>query len=537
MSLPSSIQLFLPSPPGKGHKRPSPAYKSTQKKIARQLEDEMLATDTPAVTQLPVAKVEKFLPLTATVRTEEGRAAASEPFLNACRLLAHHSTKRVLHVEGEPVDPNTIIYVREPCGLFRREILRHLDKMAHSSSFMPTFHSYMEATLSPVQVQMSGIYDPHFFSGTFLQSFLSVESWMVSDHILPRHVPSATFHVYKLITCLQKYAGHALILPANGLTMLEATQVGLLTYYLFAMMDLTEDTFSDRNFAGSILGLRLKAWSTLPTNTTIHSLWNQAPLQTTYHWFASLQQLLSTEQNWVKRLRFHPDQGFYQARDAKKTKFLLMDSQIRSHIPGRTDSLMEAMRQFDHLFESRWFRTSVMDPIWSTPIPPGHSLAQPATVKQPISDQREYERQDNQRQKRAKLTGSQRRSFDFVSSTPPMEIIQLIPGKTVTHTLMRRFTTQVRFPRLPAPNGTLQTLCLNSAFQNPHNGCDSSMCGDRSTNPRTPRLHIDMSREPWRSQPEMFWLPLVEFLQSDPVRNHIRPSAALRQATPGAQWH
>jgi hypothetical protein len=117
---------------------------------------------------------------------------------------------------------------------------------------------------------------------------------MVSDHILPRNVPSATFHVYKLITCLQKYVGHALILPANGLTMLEATQVGLLTYYLFAMMDLVEDTFSDQNLAGSILGLRLKAWSTLPTNTTIQSLWNQASLQTTYHWFASLQLLLST---------------------------------------------------------------------------------------------------------------------------------------------------------------------------------------------------------------------------------------------------
>jgi hypothetical protein len=154
---------------------------------------------------------------------------------------------------------------------------------------------------------------------------------MVLDHILPGNAPHATFHVYRLISCLQTYTGHELLLPMTGLTMLEATQVGLFTYHVFAMMDLSEPSFSDSSFAGSILGQRLKAWSTLPSNTSIHHLWNQASLQTTYHWFASLQMLLSIKQNWVKRLRYHPEKGFIMARDMKLGKFLLLDSKIRTH--------------------------------------------------------------------------------------------------------------------------------------------------------------------------------------------------------------
>ena len=55
---------------------------------------------------------------------------------------------------------------------------------------MPQFSSFMEAVLRPAQVHVYGVYDPNFFSGTFLHAFLSVESWMVNDHILPMNVPT-----------------------------------------------------------------------------------------------------------------------------------------------------------------------------------------------------------------------------------------------------------------------------------------------------------------------------------------------------------
>jgi hypothetical protein len=90
--------------------------------------------------KLAETKLTRFDPLTTSVWTEEGRALATDPYLNACRLLAHHSRQRILQIDGMPVDPNTIIYVCEPCGLFRGKILCHLESTAKSTSFMPTFH-------------------------------------------------------------------------------------------------------------------------------------------------------------------------------------------------------------------------------------------------------------------------------------------------------------------------------------------------------------------------------------------------------------
>ncbi len=197
---------------------------------------------------------------------------------------------------------------------------------------------------------------------------------MVNDHILPSNVPNETFHVYRMIACLQPLSGQPLSIPPTGLTQLQAKQIGILTYYLFAMMDLEDGTFSDRKFESSILGQRLKAWSHLPDGPMIHILWNQSPVQATYQWFASLQALLQTMQSWIKRLRYHKDRGFYHVRDEAGNKYLMLDNQLPSHIPGRTDSLIESLRQYDTIFETRWFQSSFMDPIWTTPLPQGHCI-------------------------------------------------------------------------------------------------------------------------------------------------------------------
>jgi hypothetical protein len=272
-----------------------------------------------------------------------------------------------------------------------------------------------------------------------------------------------------------------------------------------------------------------------------HSLWNQAPLQTTYQWFASLQMLLETEKSWIKRLRYHADKGFYHARDASNQKYLLLDSQIQSNIPGRMESLMlEAMQQFDQLFEARWFRTSAMDPIFATSIPPGHAKGvTPAAATNSMQKYATYQdppRDDRRATKRAKLGGKTTRNYDFVSSSPVMEIVALAPNKSVTATLMSRFLAPIPFPCLQDQNGTFNTICLNSAFQQPHNVCDSRICGDRHANPRIPRLHIDLAKEPWCSKPEQYWTPLVAFLTNDAIRPHVRPSQALKQLTPSTKW-
>jgi hypothetical protein len=396
----------------------------------------------------------------------------------------------------------------------------------------------MEAILRPAQIQLSGVYDPNFFSGAFLHAFLSVESWMVSDYMLPGNVPPATFHVYRLISCLQTHAGHTLLLPENGLSLLEAKQIGILVYFMFAMMDLSDDgKFGDEKFVGSILGRRLKTWSTLPDSAMIHGLWNKAPLQATFQWFASLQSLLGTIQNWVKRLRYHPEKGFYHARDMDGKRYLLLDNQVPSNIPGRTDTLPDALRHFDNVFETRWFCGSFLDPIWSADIPVGHSVQSAGSTKHQLSDSNQ-EKTDYSTNKRTKLGGKKGMIPDFISSTPLMEPVEPFPSNTrsTTITMLRRIAAPVPFPRLPSQNGTLQTICFNSAFMQPYNCCVLSRCGDKKAYPRTPRLHMDLHKEPWKSKPEAYWAPMVAFLLNEHVRPHVRPSKALKGATPSTQW-
>jgi hypothetical protein len=49
---------------------------------------------------------------------------------------------------------------------------------------------------------------------------------------------------------------------AGLLSLLEAEQIGILTYHLFSMMNPSDDgTFSPAKFVGSILGQSLKVWS------------------------------------------------------------------------------------------------------------------------------------------------------------------------------------------------------------------------------------------------------------------------------------
>jgi hypothetical protein len=545
--IPSEVKKFSPFSPLASEHTSRSYGSSRMDKTPRNLESDLLSGMVPescpaAVTGAtgPVClKPAAPNAMTSTIYTTQGREVATDPFLNVCRLLAHHSTRRSLLVGSDQLPAEAHIFAREPCGLFRREILVNIQKTSSTGGFMPSFLSYMEAVLRPAQIQLSGVYDPKFFSAAFLHAFLSVETWMVSDYILPEHVPPATFHVYKLVSCLQKFAGHPLLLPSTGLSLLEAKQIGILVYYLFAMMDLSDDgMFNSAKFAGSILGQRLKAWSALPDSAMIHGLWNRAPLQVTFHWFASLQSILSTAHRWIKQLRYHPAKGFFHARDAEGTRYLLLDNKVPSNIPGRNDAVTDLFRTSDMLFETRWFGGSFLDPLWSTPIPVGHSVAAPIFQKQPTNDHIQQDTHEYGAYKRQKLGGKKLQAPDFVSSTPLMETIVPLPPNTrsATMALVRRISAPVAFPRLQADNGTFQTVCLNSAFQAPYNCCILRLCGDKKSTPRIPRLHIDLYKEPWKSKPESYWAPMVAFLQHAAVIPHIKPTAALKLATPGTVW-
>jgi hypothetical protein len=167
---------------------------------------------------------------------------------------------------------------------------------------------------------------PNFFSGEFLHSLLSVESWLVSPHLQPTQIPAQTFHVYRLIPSLGHHSGMTtLLLPNEGLSLKDAKHVGGQTYHLFAMLALTE-SFEDTRFRQSIFGQRLRTWSDLPHNPMIHGIWQKSPRQATYFWFQSLQSLCSVFQTWIKNPRYHPMQGFIEARDNTHQSHHIFDS-------------------------------------------------------------------------------------------------------------------------------------------------------------------------------------------------------------------
>jgi hypothetical protein len=195
-TIPSGFKPFSPSPP--------PSIRSVV--TAPPPANRRLILDPIVPAKLPgIALINKYNPLTATVYTETGRSEVTDIFTNCCRLAAHHTTRFQLvdMATGGTIHSDSHIFVREPCRIFRSEILKPLQTHATSSSFLAPFHSFMEHLMRRARIDLTSVCNPVFFSGEFLHSLFSVESWMVSPHLQPMHTPAKTFHVYRLLPSLR----------------------------------------------------------------------------------------------------------------------------------------------------------------------------------------------------------------------------------------------------------------------------------------------------------------------------------------------
>jgi hypothetical protein len=417
--------------------------------------------------------VPKFDPLVADTYVHKGRSDAPPVFLNCCRLIAHYTARISLldPASQAPLSSDYNIFVRNPSLLFWSEILQTILQDKYGG-FLSQFQGFLEAILRSVQATVASTYAPAFFTSAFLTSLYSVESWMVSPHIALSSVPPRSFHVYRLIRSLPAYADYGLLLPANGLTLLEAKHLGLLTYYLFAMVDLP-DTLQDTHFRKSILGSRLKAWCVLPDNPNVHSIWSQYPGQATYQWFLSLQHLLLIVMSWIKWLRFHPSRGFLEAYDVNNRKHLLLDNHIPSPIPDRNDSVLQVLQQFDLSFQNRWYQNTSFDSVWSSPLPAAHFQSAPSVPYHPNPALTGIEQGAVKRQK--KLSGAKDLLPDFINNTPLVEaVVPFQSNKPFAMQLLTRLN-HVKFPKFQAPCGEL-TMCFLSAFAPPHNQCSLRRC-------------------------------------------------------------
>jgi hypothetical protein len=181
--------------------------------------------------------------------------------------------------------------------------------------------------------------------------------------------------VYRRITSLRHYSGMAtLLLSTEWLSLMDTKHVGVLTHHLFLMLDLT-NSFEDTKFRRSISGQRLRAWSDLPDNPMIHGIWQKSPRQTTYFWFQSLQSLCLVFQIWIKNSRYHPTQGFIEARDNHQESHIVVDSTTPSPVPDQFNTLITAMNQYDVTCAIRWYQTSPHGASCTNPTPRGHCPA------------------------------------------------------------------------------------------------------------------------------------------------------------------
>jgi hypothetical protein len=358
---------------------------------------------------------------------------------------------------------------------------------------------------------------------------------MVSAHLPPSSTPPKTFHVYRLLTSLRHYQEQALLLPITGLTLANAKHIGVLMYYLFAMLDLT-DNFEDRKFRLSLFGKRLRMWSDLPDNPLVHGIWTQSPCQASYYWFASLQSLMLIFQTWIKSLRYHHTKGFFEAHDLSQQRHLLISSQTPSPIPDCSDSLLSALQQFDMTFAARWYQISPHDAIWTAMPPPGHLPVISNSRKHLLTN---HDLNDTGTKYPKIDTGNDTRQHrpDFQNAAPPlMEVtVPFEPNTPVSMQLFARLPTGVTYPKFPSiPSGmSLTTICFRSSFSSPQNCCSTRLCKERKA-PHNQQLHMDLGSEPWKSKPESYWTSLVHFLQDLVVSPHMCPSPALRRATPSA---
>jgi hypothetical protein len=104
--------------------------------------------------------------------------------------------------------------------------------------------------------------------------------------------------------------------------------------------------------------------------------------------------------------------------------------------------------------------------------------------------------------------------------------------------MMHNVDCSTPYPKLTdIPGKDPCLICFRSSFLPPYNICQFSSCiGKQRRRREAKRLHIDIAAEPWRSKPEAFWQPIVEWLQLPVITPFVRPTAAFRLLTPSTAW-
>ena len=95
----------------------------------------------------------------------------------------------------------------------------------------------------------------------------------------------------------------------NGLTLIQALQVGTFVHLWFRGMDIRPG-LRDAQFDGSVLGPRLKRWADLPGEVSVHDKWLADPRTMTFNWFDTLRIYLRPFQQLLEAADYKVDLGY-----------------------------------------------------------------------------------------------------------------------------------------------------------------------------------------------------------------------------------
>jgi hypothetical protein len=164
-------------------------------------------------------------------------------FLGLCLLLTQHCQEIILYdtMHSQPIPPEQNLFPREPCCHARREILHYLDP-TRPMILHPSGHTYLASILSANGVNFEQSFRGVFFMQQFFSSLISVDNWAVSPHARPSsaqdHASIPKLHVFDFLRGMSSLSSTLSLLPASGLTNLQARHVASLIFYSFAAFDI-----------------------------------------------------------------------------------------------------------------------------------------------------------------------------------------------------------------------------------------------------------------------------------------------------------
>ena len=501
-----------------------------------------------------------------TIRSALFRKRCDPSFLQGALLLAHmiQDVRPMYTATDGPIPSHSLMLVKEPTALGRHcfagldagnngseaveYIMRLMEYRASQSG--PTFPFY--GVLLDDEL-WSQVITPEWLAGAFKPS-----SWRIDfQRLSPRTGTVRPWHLLDFLPMVNAhYSGDTL--PADGVTLEEAHQLGCLIYLLMSSIGVTEPArtggdYDDSLFSNSMFGSVLLFMCRVPLNPVLKDVWIAKPRLCTGRWFTDMCELF----NMVQRMVRHKlgasfatcgfEDAYFQG-DESTTLVVVDNSCSADSFFGNSLTYVVEMQ---HYYESqkrfwavRRFPTTeqgwtcaghdVFFPTARSPFSPPNASLPPAGTK---SRKRKADDDSTVKPPPSKGKG--------VTNTHPLFVSKTPDGGDPFANVLQKAMEIGDSPKILCPDTGKKRhqVCLRSAFVS-CNTCTLPkwQCAARHKSKSTSedigrdRFHVDLSKKRWSASEyrEENWNPIVEFVKK--YKTHIGPSDYLKAVTPNTVW-